>query len=126
MMHHIIESVLPPIISVIELIGIFVVTAGTFKAFAFYLLNLLRIKKYEVKHELANAMATGLEFKMAAEILKTVLITNLNELLILGSIILLRALLSFMIRTEMKSDEKDEVEKHKRLMMKSKQEIAAE
>ena len=43
--------------------------------------------------------------KMAAEILKTVLITSLNELVVLGAIILLRALLSFMIHVEMKNDE---------------------
>jgi uncharacterized membrane protein len=60
-------------------------------------------KEMDVKFELANGLATGLEFKMAAEILKTVLVRDLNELLILGAIILLRALLSFMIHIEMKN-----------------------
>ena len=105
MFHHIIELVLPNIISVIELIGIFIVTIGTLKAFVYYLLDFLHIKRYPVKHELANALATGLEFKMAAENLKTVLITSINELVILGAIILLRALLSFMIHVEMKNDD---------------------
>lgn len=50
-------------------------------------------------------LATGLEFKMAAEILKTVLITSLSELTVLGCIILLRALLSLLIHIEMKNDE---------------------
>ena len=40
---------------------------------------------------------------MAAEILKTVLIHNLDELIILGAVILLRALLSLLIHVEMKS-----------------------
>ena len=39
---------------------------------------------------------------MAAEILKTVLVRNLQELVILGAVILLRALLSFLIHFEMK------------------------
>lgn len=104
MLHHLIQTVLPPIISFIELIGIFVVSVGAFKAFYHYLVSLFsRQANDTIKYELANSMATGLEFKMAAEILKTVLIRDLNELLILGSIILLRALLSFMIHIEMKS-----------------------
>ena len=104
-LEQLIEQILPVIISVIELIGIFIVTVGTLRAFFYYLLNLFKIKKYPVKHELANALATGLEFKMAAEILKTVLITSLSELTVLGCIILLRALLSLLIHIEMKNDE---------------------
>ena len=46
--------------------------------------------------------ALSLEFKMAAEILKTVLVRDLKELLVLGAVILLRALLSFLIHFEMK------------------------
>ena len=68
MLEQLIEQILPVIISVIELIGIFIVTVGTLRAFFYYLLDLFKIKKYPVKHELANALATGLEFKMAAEI----------------------------------------------------------
>ena len=105
MREQLIEQILPVIISVIELIGIFIVTVGTLRAFFYYLLDLFKIKKYPVKHELDNALATGLEFKMAAEILKTVLITSLSELTVLGCIILLRALLSLLIHIEMKNDE---------------------
>ena len=38
---------------------------------------------------------------MAAEILKTVLIRDFEELLVLGAVIILRALLSFLIHFEM-------------------------
>ena len=47
--------------------------------------------------------ATGLEFKMASEILKTVLVQDLSELLVLGAVILLRAILSVLIHFEMKT-----------------------
>lgn len=105
MLEHLIEVILPPIIALTELIGIFVVVVAVTKAFFHYLITLLGIrgKHYAVKIELANGMATGLEFKMAAEILKTVQVRNLQELLVLGAIILLRALLSFMIHVEMKN-----------------------
>ena len=72
-MEQLIETILPHIIALIELIGIFIVTVGTLRAFWYYLLNLFHIRQYKVKHELANSLATGLEFKMAAEILNTVL-----------------------------------------------------
>ena len=49
-------------------------------------------------------MATALEFKLAAEILKTVIIRNMNELIILGSITLLRGFLTLIIHWEMKSE----------------------
>ena len=39
---------------------------------------------------------------MAAEILKTVLVRELNELVVLGAVIILRARLSFLIHFEMK------------------------
>ena len=106
MLEEFIHFILPPIIAGIELIGIVVVTIGALLGFYHYVMNLLHRDNYSVKYELANSMATGLEFKMAAEILKTVLIRDLNELLILGSIILLRALLSFMIHVEMRETQR--------------------
>ena len=41
---------------------------------------------------------------MGAEILKTVLVRSMNEIFILGAIILLRALLSLMIHFEIKAE----------------------
>lgn len=81
--------------------GIIVVTMAAVQAFGKYLAGLFFHKQYDFKFELAQGMATGLEFKMASEILKTVLIRNLEELIILGAVILLRALLSMLIHFEM-------------------------
>lgn len=105
MLKELIEKFLPIIISVLEFFGIFVVTLSAVRAFYHYLRGLVRPNTfYDVKFELAGGMATGLEFKMAAEILKTVLVHTVDELLVLGAIILLRALLSFIIHMEMKAD----------------------
>lgn len=97
-----IEVILPPIISVCELIGIFVVTVSALRAFYQYLKALITRKPTDFKFELAQGLATGLEFKMAAEILKTVLVRTLEELAVLGAVILLRALLSLMIHVEIR------------------------
>ena len=102
-LENIITQTLPVIIAICELIGIFVVTVSALAAFWGYLKGLITHKSTNFKFELAQGLASGLEFKMAAEILKTVLIHNLDELVILGAVILLRALLSLLIHVEMKS-----------------------
>ena len=76
------------------------------KAFWEYIQNSFFKKELDLQAHFANGLATGLEFKMAAEILKTVLVRELSELLILGAVILLRALLSLLIHFEMKKTHK--------------------
>ena len=103
MLEYIIELVLPTIISACELMGIFVVAVTALKAFWLYCKGLFTRHPCNIKFDLANGLATSLEFKMAAEILKTVLVRDLQELLVLGAVILLRALLSLLIHFEMNS-----------------------
>ncbi len=108
MIDELIELVLPPIIGVLELMGIFVVAWSSVSAFWEYLQNTFRHKGFALQFHLANGLATGLEFKMAAEILKTVLVRQMSELLILGAVILLRALLSFLIHFELRATQHEE------------------
>ena len=102
MLEEWIAQILPWIISLLELMGIFVVAVSSAAAFLRYLKVLVAHTNADVKFALANGLATSLEFKMAAEILKTVLVREMNELMVLGAVILLRALLSFLIHCEMK------------------------
>ena len=102
-MEELIALMLPPIISVCELMGIFVVAMSAVRAFWNYCKGFMTHMPTDVKFDLANGLATSLEFKMAAEILKTVLVRDLNELVVLGAVVLLRALLSLLIHFEMKS-----------------------
>ncbi len=102
MLEELIIQILPPIISICELMGIFVVAVSALRAFWHYCRGLVSRMPRDVKFELANGLATSLEFKMAAEILKTVLVRDLNELIVLGAVVLLRALLSLLIHFEMK------------------------
>lgn len=102
MLHEIIEKVLPIIISILEIMGIFVVVESALYAFWEYIQNSFLKKNLDIQGDLARGLATGLEFKLAAEILKTVLIQSMEELYILGAVILLRALMSVLIHFEMK------------------------
>lgn len=103
MLEELIALLLPTIISICELMGIFVVAVSALRAFWNYCKGFVTHVSTDVKFELANGLATSLEFKMAAEILKTVLVRDLNELVVLGAVVLLRALLSLLIHFEMKS-----------------------
>lgn len=103
---EVIEKVLPYIISIIEVMGILVVCWTAVMAFWEYIQNSFMKKDIDLQTHLAKGLATGLEFKMAAEILKTVLVRDLGELYILGAVILLRAILSVLIHFEMKKTEK--------------------
>lgn len=102
MLEQLIERILPTIIAALELMGIFIVAVSALSAFGRYLKSLFTRTPCDVKFALANGLALSLEFKMSAEILKTVLVRDLKELLVLGAVILLRALLSFLIHFEMK------------------------
>ena len=96
------ETVLPYIIVILEIMGIFVVIRSAVHSFWKYIQNSFFKKEHNIQFDFATGLATGLEFKMAAEILKTVLVRNINELLVLGAVILLRAILSVLIHFEMK------------------------
>ena len=102
MLEDLVIVILPPIISICELMGIFVAAVSCILAFWHYCKGLFTHVPQDVKFELASGLATSLEFKMAAEILKTVLVRDLQELVVLGSVVLLRALLSLLIHFEMK------------------------
>ena len=102
-MENLIHLLLTPIIHICELIGIFVVTLSAILSFIQYMKGLITRQKTNFKFELAQGLASGLEFKMASEILKTVLVQSLDELIVLGAVILLRALLSILIHIEIRS-----------------------
>ena len=102
MLEHLVEQVLHVLIPICELMGIVIVAITALSAFARYLHCLATHTPGNVKFQLAAGLALSLEFKMAAEILKTVIIRDLQELIVLGAVIFLRALLSFLIHFEMK------------------------
>lgn len=57
MLEHFIEFMLPEIVSILEIIGIVVITIGSLKAFYHYIKALFTHKHYPIRIELANALA---------------------------------------------------------------------
>ena len=62
-------------------------------------------KTGRVQLALAQGIALALEFKLGGEVLRTVIVREPSELLILGAIILLRGALTFLIHWEIKGEE---------------------
>ncbi|MCD7820178.1 MAG: DUF1622 domain-containing protein [Lachnospiraceae bacterium] len=65
--------------------------------------------KPDTRLHLAKGLALGLEFKMGSEILRTVVLRTMNELLIVAGIIALRAALTLLIHWEIKNEEDDAI-----------------
>ena len=106
-LNEFIEQALPYIISILELMGIFIVTWSGVKAFWRYIRNTFFKKHHDLQYSFAKGLSTALEFKMAAEILKTVLVREMSELVILGAIIVLRALVTILLKFEIRSGKKE-------------------
>ena len=90
------------LILLVELVGIVILVYAIISA----VIGLFKRQKH-VRLKLAEGIALALEFKMGGELLRTVIVREWNELLILGAIILLRAALTFLIQWEIKIERKN-------------------
>ena len=90
------------LILIVELIGIVILMYARVAA----VIGLIR-RQGHTRLKLAEGIALALEFKMGGELLRTVIVREWNELLILGAIILLRAALTFLIQWEIKIERKN-------------------
>ncbi len=62
----------------------------------------IRNRGYLLRHRLGAYLLVGLEFLIAADVVRTVIRPTLTELAILGSIIAIRTAISFFLNMEMK------------------------
>ena len=93
--------------SSLELVGIIIIIVGSFRALVRLFQCLVKKLPFHVVIDLGKALSLALEFKMGAEIIKTVVINNLEELAILGVVIIIRALLAFIIHWEIRTEQKE-------------------
>lgn len=82
-----------------EFIGVTVLLITVVKSFIGYL------KRSEhVRLELAQGIALALGFKLGGEVLRTLIVREWEELLVLGAIIVLRVALTLLIQWEIKNE----------------------
>ncbi len=104
MFHHLINAYLPELVAFIEIIGIIIVVIGFLGCFFKYLTSLMKHTNYNLVIDLSNVFAVGLQVLMGAEILKSVLIPSLTEVLVLFGIVAIRMMLSLLLHYEMKAE----------------------
>lgn len=107
MLEKIIYTSVPIIIHLLELIGIFIILVTALQCFYAYLKSKLKPNNDKIKIKLAQGIAFALEFKLASEILKTVIVRELKEIYVLGAVIAIRVILTFVIHWEINSEMDD-------------------
>jgi len=106
MLEQLSQSVVPPVVEAIELIGVAIIAAGAAVTLALFLLSLMRREDAaeataRFRSSLGRAILVGLEFLVAADIINTVVIEmNLENVAALAAIVLIRTLLSFSLEAE--------------------------
>lgn len=106
MLEELFDKYLPILIHLFELMGILILTLGTFTAFINYFRGKFTKKDFKVKYAFADVMVTSLDFKLSAEILKTVIIKSREELVILAVVFIIRIIMTFVLEREMKNQER--------------------
>ena len=107
LMHTVAEAA----IHTMELIGILIILIGSARVLI-QVVKQLKNGTYSQKSiviPLGRCLALALEFKMGAVIINTVIIHELQELLVLGIIIVLHAALAFLLHWEIKNEKKEDV-----------------
>lgn len=99
------QQILLFIIHTLEWMGILVISLTAVRAFVLYLIRRFDFSDENIKVMLAKALAVGLEFKLGAEILKTVMVQTLDEVAMLGAIVILRVILTYVIHWEIQTHE---------------------
>ena len=103
MIEHNFENLVRLCILLIELAGIVVIVISMVRGF----IGFVR-KDEHTRINLAQGIMLGLEFKIASEVLHSVIVTTWNELGTLAAIILLRSLLTLLLHWEIGEEEKRE------------------
>lgn len=103
-MKHFLEELLhkiaPVTITGLEIIGILIIAYGSIAALVNFAAHKFDLRENRTKIILGEALSLGLEFKLGSEIIKTVIVRSLDELIILGIIVGLRVVLTLLIHWE--------------------------
>lgn len=91
---------------ILETFGVVILVFTAVKCFLLWIRG-----NSKIKLDLAQGIALSLGFKMGSEVLRTVIVREWEELVILGAIILLRGIMTFLIHWEIKHEEKAHAEK---------------
>ena len=95
------ESAVPMIAGLAEVIGLFIILTSLARATYHYIRTFFFHERFDFHHEMSSGLTTALEFLMSAEIAKTFLLQNLESVVPLAATFALRAMMSLMLHWEM-------------------------
>lgn len=101
---HFLELIIPYITGSLESIGVAIITISAIRSLFKFFKNGFDFKDDNVAIDFAKAMALSLEYKLAAEIIKTVVVRTLDEFIILAAVAILRVVLTFVLHWELSHD----------------------
>jgi uncharacterized membrane protein len=85
--------------NVLDVFGAVIIALGSVIPFLRYFRKLL-LPEESLRLNLAKTLALGLEFKLGGEILRTVVVRTINEIMVLAAIVVIRAMISLLIHWE--------------------------
>lgn len=107
-MTNFLHTVIPPLVEAIELLGAIIIIFGVVKAVYFLIRNGFNFRNEELIIEIASALSLSLEFILAAEILMTLVVNDMNQLMLLGVLLILRIIITFVLHWELTSIEENQ------------------
>lgn len=124
-MEYIIHNIIPVLYLGLELIGAAIIVIGSLKALVLLIKNGFDFRNEDLIVELASSLSLALEFILAAEILQTLVVSDLQQLLLLGVLLILRIIITFVLHWELNyiEENKRRTQKEEELhLMKTKRE----
>ncbi len=109
-LHETLAGLVNMFVILLEFMGLIVIAYTGRKAFIEWIKH-----DRQTRLHLAEGLAMALEFKLGGEILRTVVVRDMTEILQVGAIILLRAALTFLIHWEIKNEAAEIEKEHSKI-----------
>ncbi|MGH2956651.1 MAG: DUF1622 domain-containing protein [Solirubrobacterales bacterium] len=108
---HAVEDAVDAVIPGVEAVGAAIIVIGVVVAGGMYVLSELRIRPVAYEHvrlTLGRFIALGIEFQLAADILKTAVSPSFDDIGMLGAIAAIRTVLNYFLAQEIERAERME------------------
>jgi uncharacterized membrane protein len=103
-MEELLDTAFSYVVPVIEACGALVIVIEVARTISVYILSYVRRRRRNIatlRIRLGQSMVMGLEFQVAADILKTALAPTWNDILLLAALIALRTILNYLMEAEL-------------------------
>lgn len=104
------ETVVPLVVSLAEIVGLAIILFSLFRASYHYIRDTFFHDDYDFHHEMTSGLTTALEFLLAAEVSRTIILPTFTSVLLLAGTFGLRALMSLLLHAEMRTARAEKAE----------------